>query len=92
MERLRSIRSARALDFHLEDIEGILAFRDRGESPCSYVMKLLESQIDEISRWISALERLQSELRRLVEVGSGLPEDIQVKICICHALQEDRQT
>ena len=36
VDRLRFIRSARALDFSLEDIEEILAFRDREEPPCRY--------------------------------------------------------
>jgi DNA-binding transcriptional MerR regulator len=91
VDRLRFIRSARALDFSLEDIEEILAFRDREEPPCSYVMELMENQINQISNRISELEQLRSELRRLVKVGHGLPEDIQMKTCICHALQADSQ-
>jgi len=89
LDRLRFIRSARALDFTLEDIEEILAFRDRGEPPCQYVMTLMQSHIDEISHRIVELERLRDELRRLHSIGEALPEDIQMKDCVCHAIQVD---
>ena len=89
VDRLRFIRSARALDFSLEDIEEILAFRDREEPPCQYVMDLMKDHIERISDRIKELERLRSELGHLVEVGLTLPEDIQMKSCICHVIQLD---
>lgn len=89
LERLRFIRSARALDFPLEDIEEILAFRDRGEPPCLYVMKLMEEQIDGISQRIRELEQLRAELRRLHTRGQSLPEDVEMNTCICHAIQAE---
>jgi DNA-binding transcriptional MerR regulator len=92
VDRLRFIRSARALDFSLEDIEEILAFRDREEPPCQYVMDLMKDHIERISDRIKELERLRGELGHLVEVGLTLPEDIQMKSCICHVIQLDEQT
>jgi DNA-binding transcriptional MerR regulator len=92
VDRLHFIRSARALDFSLEDIEEILAFRDREEPPCRYVMDLMKDHIDKISDRISELERLRSELGHLVKVGLTLPEDIQMKSCICHVIQLDEHT
>ncbi len=92
VDRLRFIRSARALDFSLEDIEEILAFRDREEPPCQYVMDLMKDHIDKISDRIRELERLRSELGNLVEIGLELPEDIQMKSCICHVIQLDEHT
>ena len=89
LERLRFIRSARALDFPLEDIEEILAFRDRGEPPCRYVMTLMEEQIDGISQRIRELEQLRAELRRLHTRGQSLPDDVDMKSCICHAIQAE---
>jgi hypothetical protein len=35
---------------------------------------------------------LRGELGHLVEVGLTLPEDIQMKSCICHVIQLDEQT
>ncbi len=92
VDRLHFIRSARALDFSLEDIEEILAFRDREEPPCRYVMDLMRNHIDKISDRIRELERLRSELGHLVEIGLELPEDIQMKSCICHVIQLDEHT
>jgi DNA-binding transcriptional MerR regulator len=90
LERLRFIRSARALNFPLKDIDEILAFRDQGEPPCRYVMALMQKQIEEISERIRELEGLSEELRRLYENGQSLPEDVQMKTCICHAIQIDK--
>ena len=42
------IRRARLLDFALDDIDEILAFRERSEPPCGYVMDLMARRIDEI--------------------------------------------
>jgi DNA-binding transcriptional MerR regulator len=89
VDRLRFIRSARALDFSLQDIEEILAFRDREEPPCQYVMDLMANHIEQISDRVRELERLRRELRHLVDVGRTLPEDIQMKNCICHIIQEE---
>jgi MerR family copper efflux transcriptional regulator len=89
LDRLRFIRGARALDFFLKDIEEILAFRDRGEPPCRYVMGLMQEQIDEISQRIRELEGLREELRRLHVIWQALPEDVQMKACICHAIKVD---
>lgn len=89
LDRLRFIRSARALNFPLEDIDEILAFRNQVEPPCRYVMALMQKQIEEISERIHELKALREELRRLYENGQSLPEDVQMKTCICHAIQVD---
>ncbi len=86
VERLAFIRRARSLEFPLEDIDEILAFRDREEPPCSYVMDLMGRKIDEISIRIRDLERMRNELRSLHEAGLKLPEDIQMRSCVCHLI------
>lgn len=86
VERLGFIWRARSLDFALEDIAEILAFRDRKKPPCSYVMELMRSQIDEISMRIRDLERTRNELSTLHEAGLQLPEDIQMRSCVCHLI------
>jgi DNA-binding transcriptional MerR regulator len=86
VERLLFIRRARSLDFALEDITEILAFRDRKEPPCSYVMTLMSSQIDEISARIRDLERMREELKALHRAGLQLPEDVQMRSCVCHLI------
>src|SRR5258708_20598512 len=55
-QRLRFIRSARALDFTLQEIAPILAARDRREPPCGHVVELLHDHIREIETPIHALD------------------------------------
>jgi DNA-binding transcriptional MerR regulator len=86
-ERLRFIKSARALDFSLQEIAQILAARDRNEPPCGHVMDLIQSHIDEVERRIQELETLRSELANLFEAGQGLPDDIHMRSCVCHLIQ-----
>jgi len=87
VERLNFIRRTRALDFALEDIAEILAFRDRNEPPCRYVIALMETQVEQISLRIRDLERIRDELIALHEAGQSLPEDVQMRSCVCHLIQ-----
>jgi DNA-binding transcriptional MerR regulator len=85
-ERLNFIRRARALDFALEDIVEILAFRERGEPPCRYVMNTMRQRIVEVEARIRDLQRLKDELHALYEAGKRLPEDAQMRTCVCHLI------
>ena len=87
VERLRFIRRARALDFALDDIDEILAFREQEEPPCRYVMSLMGDQIEQITTRIRDLERLRDELAALHEAGQQLPEDVQMRSCVCHLIE-----
>ncbi len=87
VERLRFIWRARALDFALDEIAEILAFRERNEPTCKYVMDLMRDQIDKVHERIHDLERLRDELAALYEVGQHLPEDVQMRTCVCHLIQ-----
>ncbi len=87
IERLQFIRRARTLDFALDDIAEILAFRDRNEPPCRYVMALMRDQIDKIVERIRSLEQVRAELNILYEAGQRLPEDVQMRRCVCHLIQ-----
>ncbi len=87
VERLRFIKSARALDFSLQEIAQILAARDRHEPPCSHVMELIQGHIDEIENRIRELEELRRDLTSLYKAGQGLPEDVHMRSCVCHLIQ-----
>lgn len=87
VERLRFIGRARALDFALDEIAEILAFRERNEPPCKYVMDLMRGQIDKVQERIRDLEQLRDELTALYEAGQHLPEDVQMRTCVCHLIQ-----
>jgi DNA-binding transcriptional MerR regulator len=86
-ERLRFVSRARRLDFTLEDIAEILAFRDQNEPPCQYVMHVIGQKITEIEQRITDLQRLRNELETLYRVGLTMPEDIEMKHCVCHLIK-----
>jgi DNA-binding transcriptional MerR regulator len=87
VERLQFIRRLRSLDFALEDIREILAFKERQEPPCQYVMTVMHKQIQEIAQRMQDLQKLQGEIKSLYEAGKNLPEDVQMKTCVCHLIQ-----
>jgi DNA-binding transcriptional MerR regulator len=87
VERLRFIRSARALDFSIEEIAKILSTLDRHELPCNHVVELLQKHLSEIEARIRDLEKLRAELTHLYETGKDLPEDIQMQNCVCHLIK-----
>ena len=87
VERLRFIKSARTLGFSLHEIAQILSARDQHEPPCRHVMDLLREHISEIDEQILDLERLRSELTALYEAGQRLPEDKEMRSCVCHLIQ-----
>ncbi len=87
VERLQFVTRARQLDFSLDDIAEILAFRERNEAPCSVVMDVMAQQIDEIDKRIADLIRLREELAQLHHVGLTMPEDIEMKRCVCHLIK-----
>ena len=88
-ERLEFIRSARALDFALDEVAEVLAFRDRGTPPCQYVMRVIHDRIGVIQERIRNLELLSDELAALYDAGQALPEDAQMRTCVCHLIQTD---
>lgn len=87
VERLRFIRRARALAIGLDEIAQILALRERNEPPCQHVMTLMCEQIHQVQEKIRELERLQAELSSLYEAGQKLPEDVQMRTCVCQLIR-----
>ena len=65
VERLHFVVRAKALDFSLDEIREILAFRERGEAPCVYVLGRIDGKLSEIDQRIATLEQMKNELRQL---------------------------
>ena len=87
VERLQFIRRARQLDFSLNDVAEILAFREHNQPPCQYVLQLVQERIATIEMCIRDLVRLRDELSALYETGKQLPEDAQMKACVCNVIR-----
>ncbi len=73
-EVLTFIKAAQRLGISLDEIREILAFRERGEPPCSYVRGVLRRQVDEIDERIAELRHLRKELVTLDQIADGLPD------------------
>lgn len=72
IERLTFIKTAQRLGITLDEVREILALRDRGEPPCSYVREVLRRQVAEIDERMRELEALRSELVALDESADDL--------------------
>lgn len=89
LDRLAFIRSSQALGLTLGEIRGIVALRDKGETPCGHVTDLLRARAADIAQTIRELSALQDELRRLVDRAKRLdPADCEPGL-ICHLIGAD---
>ncbi|MBZ0321311.1 MAG: MerR family DNA-binding protein [Anaerolineae bacterium] len=87
VERLQFIRRARQLDFRLDEVTEILAVRDHNQPPCQYVLQVVQERIIKIETCIHELEQLRDELVALYAAGKVLPEDTQMKSCVCNVIR-----
>ncbi len=72
--RLTFVRTAQRLGMTLDEVREILAFRERGEVPCTYVRQVLEAQVTSVDRRIEELQALRGQLVELAVVADTLPE------------------
>jgi DNA-binding transcriptional MerR regulator len=86
LDRLAFIRGCQALGFSLGEIRGIVALRDRGDTPCGHVRELLRERADDIGRTIRELRALEAELRRLVDRAEHLDPAACAPERVCHLI------
>ncbi len=86
--RLEFIRSAKSLGVALGEIKEVLAFRERGVSPCPYVLQLIDAKLEEIHAHVRGLQLLARDLQGLRRVGAKIPDrQIAAKARGCHILE-----
>lgn len=73
VDRLVFVKTAQRLGFTLAEVGEILAFRERGQRPCTYVLGVLERQVGDLDRRISELQGLRAELVALKAQSDCLP-------------------
>jgi MerR family copper efflux transcriptional regulator len=61
----RDGRSAQTVGLTLGEILGIVAMRDRGETPCGHVLDLVQARAAEVDQRITELKRLRADLGQL---------------------------
>lgn len=84
VDRLRFIRTAQRLGFSLSEISEILAFRERSERPCDYVLGVLDRQVADLDRRMAEMVDLRRELITLKEQVDRLPADPS---CYCAVIE-----
>ncbi|MGH9032332.1 MAG: heavy metal-responsive transcriptional regulator [Acidimicrobiia bacterium] len=90
-ERLRFVRSAQAVGLTLGEIREILAYRDRGETPCTHVVEVLRRRAAQIDQQIEQLESMRAELRRLERRARTLRPADCAPSDICHVIPRHGQ-
>jgi DNA-binding transcriptional MerR regulator len=86
-DRVRFIKTAQRLGLSLDDIREILAFRDRDELPCGYVLEVIDREADALAERIAELERLREELIRLRQAARDHPDAQAGRSCVCHIIE-----
>ena len=86
LERLGFIRAGQAVGLSLGEIRQVVALRDRGETPCDHVYRLLARRTAELNDRISDLQSLRRELQSLTKRARRLdPADCNPG-GICHLI------
>ncbi len=86
IDRLAFVRAAQAVGLTLGEIRQVVALRERGETPCTHVVDLLERRASEIGQRIAEMQHLRGELRRLADRAQGLdPADCDPNR-VCHVI------
>ena len=86
LNRLGFIRAGQAIGLSLGEIRQVVALRDRGETPCHHVYRLLVRRTAELNDRINDLQSLRRELQSLTKRARRLdPADCN-PAGICHLI------
>ena len=84
VDRLGFIRTAQRLGLTLAEISEILAFREREERPCEYVLGVLDRQVADLDRRMAEMAHLRHELIALKGKADRLPAE---EGCYCAVIE-----
>jgi DNA-binding transcriptional MerR regulator len=88
LERVRFVKSAQRLGLSLDEIKEILAFRDRGELPCDYVLSVIEREAEDLNRRIREMRKLRDDLKVLKNKAQRIPKArLKGDACVCHIIE-----
>lgn len=72
-ERLAFVRTAQRFGLRLDQIREILAFRERRERPCAFVLDAVRRELADLDQRIAELQRTRAELGNLLARAEALP-------------------
>lgn len=84
VDQLAFIKGARRLGLSLTEIAEVLAFRERDERPCDFVLGLLDRQVADLDRRMAEMARLREELVALKGKADQLPREMA---CYCAVIE-----
>jgi len=84
--RLAFVRAAQAVGLTLGEIRQVVAFRDRGQTPCEHVAALLQRRAAELEARIAELQQLRGELDRLARRAATLDPKQCPPERVCHVI------
>jgi MerR family copper efflux transcriptional regulator len=85
--RLGFVRAAQSVGLTLGEIREVLAFRDRGETPCRHVAGLIDKHATDLAQRIVALQAMQQDLQRLAQRARVAPVIATDDARICHIIE-----
>ena len=86
LDRYRFVRAAQAVGLRLGEIREIIALRDRGETPCRFVVDLIGRRAAELDARIAELQALRDELRSLHRRARRLDPHRCDPRLVCHVI------
>lgn len=86
LTRLRFINTAQTAGLTLSEIRSIIDLREQGTAPCTHVVTLIDSKLDDVRTRIRRLAALQVELEAIVERSHLLDPADCTDDTVCHIL------
>ena len=88
LDRYRFVRAAQAVGLRLGEIREVIALRDRGETPCGFVVDLIGRRAAELDARIAELAALRDELRSLDRRARRLDPRRCDSRLVCHVIDQ----
>lgn len=90
-DRLRFIKSAQGLGLSLGEIKEVLALRERGLQPCSYIAFLIDQRLGEVNQRLRDLRAFRAELTDLRD-RMRAEDVVEDSDGYCHYIQSQTHT
>lgn len=88
LDRYRFVRAAQAVGLRLGEIREIIGLRDRGKTPCGFVVDLIGRRAGELDARIAELQALRDELESLDRRARRLdPRRCDPRL-VCHVIDQ----
>ena len=85
--RLGFVRAAQSVGLTLGEIREVLAFRDRGETPCAHVAQLIDRRASDLAERIAAMQAVHRDLKRLARRAHRAPGAAARNAQFCHIIE-----